>query len=228
MAAYRNDIDALAAREVALDRELASKQRERDDVKRLLDDARVAEAAGVVERDVMVGRRSLRRVAVGLAVLLVAGVACGAAFVTYAEDGVAPAVSPPVEQPDETRFGLALGAKGLTPVELEPRFVAGVSGLETPADVDLAIGGPVPAWEQFTYTRDAHARPAVASPHFRGGDIEPMPEFVSDGYGAVWLVIRAVPRAAAYAPANTGWSRKVYVLPLGSVFRGAVDIAYPR
>lgn len=228
MTAYRNDIDALAAREVVLARELADKQRERDGIKRLLDEARVAEAVGLVEHDVMVGRRSLRRVAVGLALLLVAGVACGAAFVTYAEDGAASAVSPAVEQPDETRFGLALAIKGLTPVELEPRFIAGVAGLETPADVDLAIGGPVPAWEQFTYTRDAHARPAIASPPFRGGDVEPMPEFVSDGYGGVWLVIRTVPRAAVLAPANTGWSRKVFVLPLGSVFRGRVEILTRR
>jgi hypothetical protein len=51
-----------------------------------------------------------------------------------------------------------------------------------------------------------------------------MPEFVTDGYGGVWLVIRAVPRAAMRAPANTGWSRKVFVLPLGSVFRGGVEI----
>ncbi len=228
MAAYRSDIDALAARDEVLARELADKQREHDDVKRMLEDARLAEAAGAVERDVMVGRRRLRRFAVGFAVLAVAGVAGAAVCITHDDVGVATAVSPTVERPDETRFSLALAAKGLTLVDLEPRFIAGVSGLETPTDVDLAIGGPVAPWESFTYTRDAHARPAIASPLYRGGDVEPMPEFVTDGYGGVWLVIRTVPREAIHAPAAAGWSRKVWLLPLGSVFRGAVEIAYAR
>ena len=228
MTAYRNDIDALAARDEVLARELFDKQREHDDVKRLLEDARLVEAAGADERDVMIGRRRLRRLAVGIAALAVAGVAAGAVCVTHDDLGVATAASPAVERSDETRFSLAIASKGLTPVELEPRFIAGVSGLDTPAEVDLAIGGPIAPWESFTYTRDAHARPAIASPLFHGGDVEPMPEFVTDGYGGVWLVIRTVPREPVRAPAEAGWSRKVWLLPLGSVFRGAVEITYPR
>jgi hypothetical protein len=230
MTAYRNDVDALAARDKALARELADKQRERADVQRLLEEARAAEAAEAEQRDVMVGRRRLRRVAVGLAALIAAGVAAGAVFVHRC---------PPARHADEvntlsqinvdeTRYELALAAKGLTRVELEPRFVGGLHGFATASEVDAVLGQPVEPWQQFTYTHDASVRQAIASPLFHGGDFEPAPELVSDGYGGVWRVLWDIPRTPGRVPAASGWARRVWLLPVGSVYRGDVQIAYPR
>ena len=228
MTAYRNDVDALAARDEVLARELADKQRERADIQRLLEEARAADAAEAEQRDVMVGRRRLQRIAVGLAVLVVAGVAAGAVVVT--RHPAPPFIAEvPAEQIDETRYELALAAKGLTRVELEPRFVGGLHGFPTASEVDAVLGPPVEPWQQFTYTHDASARQAIASPLFHGGDLEPEPELASDGYGGIWRVVRDLPRPApARVPATSGWARKVWLLPVGSVYRGDVAVAYPR
>lgn len=226
MTAYRNDIDALAARDEALARELADKQRERADVQRLLEQARAADAAEAEQQDVMVGRHRLHRIAVGLAVLVAAGVAAGAVLV---QRQPAPVVfRAEVPAVDETRYELALAAKGLTRVELEPRFVGGLRGFSTVTEVDAVLGQPVEPWQQFTYTQDASVRQAFASPLFRGGDLDPDAELVSDGYGGVWRVVRDIPRPPVRVPVHMGWTRKVWLLPIGSVFRGDVQIAYPR
>jgi hypothetical protein len=228
MTAYRNDVDALAAREEVLARELAEKQRERDDVQRMLEEARAAEAAQAIENDVMVGRRRLRRIVGGIAILLVAGVAAGAMCVTH-DDVELVAVTKPVEpELDNTKLGLALAAKGLTDVVLEPRFPTGLSGLETEAEVHAAVGESVEPWQAFTYIGDASARQAVASPLYRGGQEDPQPQFVTDGNGGVWRVVPDVPRKAVIAPEALKWSRKVWLLPSGSTFRGDLAIAYPR
>lgn len=226
MTAYRNDVDALAAREEVLTRELADKQRERDDVQRMLEEARAVEAAEAREYDVMVGRRRVRRVVGGFAVLFVAGVAAGALCVQHDEVNIV-AAEPAAVKPDDTKFGLALAAKGLATIQLEPRFPTGIGGLDSEADVHGAVGEAVDAWQPFTYTRDASARTAVASPLYRGGQEEPQPEFVSDGQG-VWRVIRDIPHPAAIAPEGLKWSRKVWLLPSGSSYRGDVQVAYPR
>ena len=226
MTAYRNDTDALAARDEVLARELADKQRERAVVQRLLEEARAADAAAALDNDVRVGRRRLNRLAIGLTVLVVAGVAASALVVNRSR-GVA-TVASPVAEPDETLFSLALAAKGLTPVELEPRFIAGVGGVATTAEVDALVGAKVAPWEPFMYAGDAQVRLAVASPLYRGGDVEPTPDFVSDGYGGVWRVERSVPRAAVLTHASALWSRKIWLLPLGSAFRGVAEIATQR
>ncbi len=228
MTAYRNDVDALAARDEALARELADKQRERADIQRLLEEARAAEAAEAEQRDVMVGRRRLHRVAIGLAGLIAAGVAAGALFVTRQPAPVAIVEQHSVEQIDETRYELALAAKGLTRVELEPRFVGGLHGFPTASEVEAVLGPQVEPWQQFTYTQDASVRQAIASPLFHGGDLEPVPELVSDGYGGVWRVVGDTRRAPTRVPAASGWARKVWLLPVGSVYRGDVAVAYPR
>lgn len=226
MAAYRNDTDALAARDEVLARELADKQRERAVVQQLLEEARAADAAAAASNDVRVGRRRLRRFVIGLAMV---AVAVGAMFVSANRDHrCVAAVASPAAEPDETLFSLALAAKGLTLIELEPRFIAGVAGVATPAEVDVLVGASVAPWESFLYSRDAAVRQAVASPIYRGGDVEPMPEFVTDGYGGVWRVQRSVPRRAVLTHAAAQWSRKIWLLPLGSAFRGAVEIATVR
>jgi hypothetical protein len=126
---------------------------------------------------------------------------------------------------DEVKFGLALGAKGLTPVTLEPRFAA--FGYDSVAELDRDIAAePVSPWQQFLYSRDAHMRQAIASEPFRMGGAEPTPEFVSDGYGGVW---RVAPAAARVTASSSGpWTRRVWLLPIGSVFRGDVEITYAR
>jgi hypothetical protein len=231
MTAYRNDVDALAAREEVLTREVADKQRERDEVVRMLEEARTVEAAEAIANDVMVGRRRVRRLAIGLAVLAVligAGIAAAAALLVIRDDKspavAAPVVSQAAPARDDVRFGLALATKGLEQVSLEPRFVP-ASGFDTLAELDEAIGEAVPPWQQFSYTRDAQVRQAVASPAYRVGAAEPEPEFVTDSNGGVW---RVTPAAETVAATTGRWTRKVWLLPLGSSFRGDVEIAFAR
>ncbi len=75
--AYRSDVDALAARVQALSAELADRERERDEVARMLAEARAKEQADRVAADYAAGgpQRRLRRrltIAVSAAATLVA------------------------------------------------------------------------------------------------------------------------------------------------------------
>lgn len=251
--AYRNDIDALAARDAVLAREVAEKQRELADVQRMLEEARAAEAALAREHDVMVGQRRMRRILIGGLVLVAAGVA--AVAVVYDRDEVAVECGPPphpvlrpaelatqqqeVARDEKVAYDLALASKGLEPVTLEPRFVGGPQGFASRAALDAELGEPVEAWQQFLYTRDAQPRPAVASDVVRVS-AETTHEFVKDGFGGVWRVRRQVTPTRTHVLSSEGCdassglafrpgehvTRNVWLLPLGSHFRGDVEVAY--
>jgi len=222
--AYRSDVDALSAREETLARELAAKEREHATVKQLLADARSAELSEARERDVMVGRRSLRRLALGLVGLLVAGATAGVLVVSRHARALGPTPTSSKPAPrDEVRFGLALGARGLTSVVLEPRWLS-ADGFATAAELDDALGFAVPAWEPFSYARDAGGRLAVASEPFRIGGAEPGAEFVTDGHGGLW---RVAPSGPFVATGDGRWTRRVWLVPLGSSFRGDIEIPIP-
>jgi hypothetical protein len=229
MTAYRNDVDALAARDEVLTRELADKQRELDVVQRMLVEAREAEAAEAKAHNVMVGRRRLRRVFVALGVLGLAAGAAGAMCISEGPDMV-PACTADcakAESPDEARFTAVLAGKGYARIDLEPRYPA-MGGVETQAELHAVIGEAVEPWQPFMYTRDATVRPAVASNIYKGGEPEPYPEFATDGNGGVWRIVREEPLPVVAAPTGTGWTRKVWLLPAGTSFRGDLPVANPR
>jgi hypothetical protein len=76
--AYRSDVDALEARHRALEAELAQRVRERDDVARMLAEARAQECAEHARIDAVMGgpmrrRRAALLVAVALLLITVAG-----------------------------------------------------------------------------------------------------------------------------------------------------------
>jgi hypothetical protein len=227
MTAYRNDVDALAARDEVLTRELADKQRELDAVQRMLVEARAAEAAEAKAHNVMVGRRRLRRVGMLLAVLALAAGAAGAMCISGDESALDVQAPAPEVSPDEARFTAVLAGKGFARIDLEPRYAAR-SGFETQAELHAAIGEAVEPWQQFMYTRDATIRPAIASNIYKSGEPEPAPEFATDGNGGVWRIVRAEPLPVAAAPAGIGWTRKVWLLPTGTSYRGDLTVGSPR
>jgi len=226
MTAYRNDVDALAARDEVLTRELADKQRELDDVQRMLIEARAAEAEETKANNVMVGRRRLRRAAMMLGVLGLAAGAAGAMCITT-DDQVFVEVQKPEVSRDEAMFTALLAGKGYERIDLEPRYAAR-SGFPTQAELHAAIGEEVDPWQQFLYTRDATVRQAIASNIYKSGDPEPSPEFATDGKGGVWRIVRTSPLPVVAAPAGIGWSRKVWLLPSGTSYRGDLTVASER
>jgi hypothetical protein len=225
--AYRSDIEALAARDAVLARELADKQHERDAVHQMLEDARAAERAQVLEHDVMSGRRTLRRLRVVAWILVAAGsrlvpwilVAAGSAAVPLLarETTHCPVRGEAISFSYDTTEWLE--DRNLQAVALEPRFVSPI-GFPTIAELDEAVGAPVPAWESFTYARDASGRIAIASEPYRLGGSEPDTIFVTDGHGALW---RLRPSEPFVSTGNGAWTRRIWLVPLGSSFQGSID-----
>lgn len=226
MTAYRNDVDALAARDEVLTRELADKQRELDDVQRMLVEARAAEAEEAKANNVMVGRRRLRRVGMLLGVLALAAGAAGAMCITADDQVLVEAPKTEVSR-DEAMFTALLAGKGYERIDLEPRYVSR-SGFETQPELHAAIGEEVDPWQQFLYTRDATVRQAIASNIYKSGDPEPSPEFATDGKGGVWRIVRTEPLPVVTTPTGIGWSRKVWLLPSGTSYRGDLTVASPH
>lgn len=220
--AYRSDIEALAARDAVLARELADKQHERDAVHQMLEDARAAERAQVLEHDVMSGRRTLRRLRV-VAWFLVAA-ASAAVLLLVRETTHCPVRGEAISFAYDTTEWLE--DRNLQAVALEPRFVSPI-GFPSIAELDEAVGAPVPAWESFTYARDASGRIAVASEPYRLGGSEPDTIFVTDGHGGLW---RLRPPEPFVSTGNGAWTRRIWLVPLGSSFQGSIgpiDIASP-
>jgi len=231
MTAYRNDIDALAAREEVLAKEVAEKQREHADLQVMLEEARAAEAAEAREHDVMVGKRRLRRIVGASAIILAVGVAAAGLVITRDHQEpvtVALAAEATLTAPDLVKLDAVLAGKGLERIELEPRFPTGLTGVDSEAEAHAAVGEAVEPWQQFNYTRDASVRPAVASPLYRGGEMEPTAMFARDASGGVWRLAALAPEPVVLAPARIKWSRKVWLLPQGTSFRGDLAVAYPR
>jgi hypothetical protein len=252
--AYRSDLDALEARDQVLSRELAEKQREHAEVQQMLDEARTAEADEVRANDVLVGRRRLRRIALAVgAVVVIAGVA----GVMVVQRHPVPSRGIPrmelVEKQaafgaaEQTAYDLALAAKGLHRIDLEPRPLGGMTGFETTEEVDAALGAtqPVVPWQPFIYTRDAQARMAIASPVVELGDTTSLAEFVTDGHGGIWRTQRTLvpttttqitvddcegPIRGGMEPPRARLDRHVWLLPLGSGFRGdlLVEVRAPK
>jgi hypothetical protein len=228
MTAYRNDVDALAARDEVLTRELADKQRELESVQRMLVEARAAEAAEAKAHNVMVGRRRVHRVLMSLGVLALAAGAAGVMCVSEGPDMVPSCTDcTKTESPDEARFTAVLAGKGYARIDLEPRYPT-LGGVETQAELHTAVGEAVEPWQQFLYTRDATVRAAIASNIYKAGEPEPFPEFATDGNGGVWRIVREEPLPAVAAPTGTGWTRKVWLLPAGTSYRGDLRVANPR
>jgi len=82
--AYRNDVDALEARYRAVQAEVDEKTRARDDVARMLEEARARERNDELYRDFASGgpqRRRRRRIRIGVTLAAVVTIAMGGVFV---------------------------------------------------------------------------------------------------------------------------------------------------
>lgn len=112
----------------------------------------------------------------------------------------------------------------VVPVELERRWLA-LGGLASPDAIDEALGGPVPAWEPFLYTRDAQPRLAVAGEVYASNGPQPIHELVRDRDGGIWHIRRTpvAPHPVSARRLPVTYSRDIYVLPTGSAFRGELD-----
>lgn len=132
-------------------------------------------------------------------------VAAALTWVTPRHEAPQP-VSTPMPRPVEIVCAEP-AAPQLVAIELERRFT----------DLDEAVV----AWEPFIYTRDAAARPAVASDVYVPTDARPRYEMMQDEYGGVWAVIDGnVPGIAAGEARPT---RDIWLLPHGAAFRGVLD-----
>ena len=76
MTAYRNDVDALAARHAALEAEVADRTRERDEAARLLDEARGRVRAELYDREAPIRRQR----AIAIVIFLAIGAIMGSAL----------------------------------------------------------------------------------------------------------------------------------------------------
>lgn len=95
--AYRNDVDALAARHEALQAEVDAKTRDRDEVSRLLEEARGRERNEQLYQDYASGgpqRRRRRRVRIALAVAAVITGVLAVVFALRVQHTVAPGTPP--------------------------------------------------------------------------------------------------------------------------------------
>jgi len=104
-------------------------------------------------------------------------------------------------------------------VTLEPRWLD-TQGYATLDELDAATNGHVDAWQPFAWARDAGGRLAIASEPYRLGGGEPDATFVADDDGGIWRVPHAVP-----ATGTGPWTRRIWLVPVGSAFRG--DVSFP-
>jgi len=247
--AYRSDLEALAARESALQRELAEKQGEHRDVGRMLDEARADEARTSSERNVR-GRRRMRYRAAVILGLLVSSAAVGSIVIvkrravpTPSRAGLSCAAVEPAyrafENVADGEFRSALAIRSLAPITLETRLRDAWAPV-TEEEIEREFGQPITAWHPFTYAVDGSARQAVMSSTYE----LPTPkfEFAKDSSGGVWLVRRApswrsVMSVTVYAcdwgcwgrmpsGAHPGIGRGLWLLPVASTFRGEVTIEF--
>jgi hypothetical protein len=152
-------------------------------------------------------------------IVLVTVLAVGtASLVTNGQDTPAPRPLPTYEpvhcieaaQPAEPPV-----VADLEVITLEHRWLVG--SFASPAEVDAALGTTIAAWEPFTYMFDSQPRQAIASDIYPSTALRD-PVFGRDEYGGIWL-LRNETRAARATNILT-YTRDIYLLPVGSSFRG--------
>lgn len=104
----------------------------------------------------------------------------------------------------------------LDAIELEHRWLVGQ--FASPAEVDAALGTSIPSWTQFTYVFDSQPRQAIASPIYASSSrVEHV--FGRDGFGGIWLD-HTVAMKVLKVTGDVTYTRDIYLLPVGSSFRG--------
>lgn len=108
-------------------------------------------------------------------------------------------------------------AKRTESISLERRWLVG--SFASPAEVDAALGTTIPAWEPFTYMFDSQPRAAIASDIYETTTVVEH-QFGRDEYGGIWLV-DTTRKPARRTVGPVAFTRDIYLLPVGSSYRGA-------
>jgi hypothetical protein len=153
-------------------------------------------------------------------ILLVAALVAGSASLLAVRTGPAPApVQPPVDHTVHCAEATDTSEQMPSPldaIELEHRWLVGQ--FASPAEVDAALGAQIAPWTQFTYVFDSQPRQAIASPIYASTSrVEHV--FGRDGYDGVWLD-HTVELRATKVSGDVTYTRDIYLLPVGSSFRG--------
>lgn len=226
---YRNDVDALAAREAALAKELAAKAKERDEVGALLAEAKANEQAELRAEDIRSGKRMARRVMIGLGVGVTVLITLVVVFRPEPElwcdhcHGEAARVHvytceeirPMYERANALTaeaYAAALAQKSLVAANLEEVELGGgwSGGPMTREELDKPLGVSPEPWTVIDYKHKGVKRRALV-----GEVVEAsyMPgaapvELVTDSHGDIWKVVR-MPRVrtvkAVDVDACPGW-----------------------
>lgn len=141
-------------------------------------------------------------------------------------------------------YARALAAKGLAPLTLESVDLGGPDGVESPDDIDKAMGRSARIGEVIPFEKDGKRRRAIVGELRHTEDATDRTELVADVHGGVWRVVRA-PRVRVVktarvkacswgcwgatprgdAPLET-YHRTLWFLRDGDTFKGDLTIDY--